>query len=336
MILSPAKRFGTLILHLSAWTIYILLYATIWREPNKEFAQALIYHLLLLPPKLFLVYTSLLYLVPRFLLKKRYVYFAVALILLSLSSAVLNQLYLHFILKSVSVNEQFWDMEMITKRLTFLNSPLLFALTFEGIKLNMQLSREKLNAELALLKNQLQPHFFFNTLNNLYSLVLQKSDLAPELILKLSGMMRYILYDSNKETVKLEEEVIFIINYIAIEKIRYGKRVKVTVDVPKSLPSIPFPPLILFTFIENAFKHGVAQEIEGGWIELKLAVEGPVLTYQVKNSLPIVTYTSQMESKEGIGLKNIRQRLQILYGDKHQFNCTQTATTFEAVLSVTL
>jgi two-component system, LytTR family, sensor kinase len=333
---SPLKRFGTLILHLSAWTIYILLYATIWREPNKGFGQALIYHLLLLPPKLFLVYASLLYLVPRFLLKKKYVYFAVALVLLSLSSAVLNQLYLHFILKSVSVNEQFWDIEMITKRLTFLNSPLLFALTFEGIKLNMQLSREKLTAELALLKNQLQPHFFFNTLNNLYGLVLGKSDLAPELILKLSGMMRYILYDSNKETVKLEEEVNFIINYIAIEKIRYGKRVKVTVDISESLPSIPFPPLILFTFIENAFKHGVAQEIEEGWIELKLAVEGSSLTYKIKNSLPIVTYTSQMESKEGIGLKNIRQRLQILYGDKHQFNCTQTATTFEAVLSVSL
>ena len=329
------KRSGTVALHLSAWTIYILLYATIWSEPNKGFAQALIYHLLLLPPKLFLVYASLLYLVPRFLLKKRYVYFAVTLVLLSLSSAVLNQLYVHFILKSVSVNEQFWDIEMITKRLTFLNSPLLFALTFEGIKLNMQLSREKLNAELALLKNQLQPHFFFNTLNNLYSLVLNKSDLAPELILKLSGIMRYILYDSNKETVKLEEEVNFIINYIAIEKIRYGKRVKVTVDA-ESLPSIQFPPLILFTFIENAFKHGVAQEIEEGWIELKLAVEGSRLTYKVKNSLPIVTYTSKMESKEGIGLTNIRQRLQIIYGDKHQFNCTETGNSFEAVLSVSL
>jgi two-component system, LytTR family, sensor kinase len=333
---SPPKRFGTLIFHLSAWTIYILLYATIWREPDKGFGQALIYHLLLLPPKLFLVYASLLYLVPRFLMKKKCGYFAVTLVLLSLSSAVLNQLYLHFVLKSVSVNERFWDIEMITKRLTFLNSPLLFALTFEGIKLNMQLSREKLNAELALLKNQLQPHFFFNTLNNLYSLVLQKSDLAPELILKLSGMMRYILYDSNKETVKLEEEVDFITNYIAIEKIRYGKRVKVTVDVPESLPSIQFPPLILFTFIENSFKHGVAQEIEEGWIELKLAIEEDTMIYKVKNSLPNLTSNSQMETREGIGLKNIRQRLEILYGDKHQFNCTQTATAFEAVLSVTL
>ena len=326
----------TWMLHLSAWTIYVLLYTTIWRDSNQGFAQALVYHLLLLPPKLFLVYASLLYLVPKFLLKKRYVSFAMTLVLLSLSSAVLNQLYLHYILKSVSVNERFWDIEMITKRLTFLNSPLLVALTFEGIKLNAQLSKEKLNAELALLKNQLQPHFFFNTLNNLYSLVLQKSDLAPELILKLSGMMRYILYDSNKETVKLEDEVNFIINYIAIEKIRYGKRVKVTVDVPESLPSIQFPPLILFTFVENAFKHGVAQEIEEGWIELKLAVEGSSLTYKVKNSLPIATYASQMETKEGIGLNNTRQRLQILYGDKHQFSCTQTASTYEAVLSFAL
>jgi len=325
-----------LALHISAWTIYILLYATIWREPNKGFFQALVFHLLLLPPKLFLVYASLLYLVPKFLLKKRYVTFVTTVILLSLSLAVLNQLYLHFVLKSVSVNERFWDIEMITKRLTFLNSPLLFALTFEGIKLNMQLSREKLNAELTLLKNQLQPHFFFNTLNNLYGLVLNKSDLAPELILKLSGMMRYILYDSNKEAVKLEEEIDFIINYIAIEKIRYGKRVKVTVDIPESFPSFQFPPLILFTFIENAFKHGIAQEIEEGWIELKLAVEGSNLTYKVKNSLPIVTYTSPMGTKEGIGLKNIRQRLQILYGDRHQFNCTQTINTFEAVLSITL
>lgn len=325
-----------MILHVSAWVVYILLYATIWREPNKEFAQALIYHLSLLPPKLFLVYVSLFYLVPQFLVKKRYTYFTLILILLSLTSAILNQLYLHFILKSVSVNEHFWDIEMITKRLTFLNSPLLFALTFEGIKLNMQLSREKLHAELALLKSQLQPHFFFNTLNNLYSLVLQKSELAPELILKLSSMMRYILYDSNKETVKLEEEVDFIINYIAIEKIRYGKRVKVTVDVPESLPSIQFPPLILFTFIENAFKHGVAQEIEEAQIELQIAMAGNSLTYKVRNSLPVVASATQMEAKKGIGLKNITQRLQIIYGDKHQFKYTSAAATFEAVLSIPL
>lgn len=321
--------------HVVAWSIYVVLYATLWRDSDRSFAQALVYNIELLPPKIILVYACILYLVPRFLVRKRYGYFVLGLLLMMTTAAVLNQVYLHFVLKLVD-GEAFWDLERISKRLTYLNSPLLVALTYEGIKLNVQLTREKLNAELALLRNQLQPHFFFNTLNNLYSLVLQKSDLAPELILKLSSMMRYILYDSNKETVPLEEEVNFINNYIAIEKIRYGKRVQVEWRVPDKLPPVQFPPLLLFTFMENAFKHGVAQEMEEAKIEGALSIKGKFLIYEVSNSLPPAAQHPQRATNEGIGLKNTGQRLEIIYGNSHKFTFHKTASKFIAYLSIPL
>lgn len=331
-MLRPLPELKKVAVHISAWSIYIVLYATLWRDSGKAFTEALIYNVELLPPKIILVYACLVYLVPHFLAKKRYGIFVLGLLLLMTGAAVINQCYLHFMLKSVG-SESFWDFEKISKRLTYLTSPLLVALTYEGIKMNAQLTKEKLNAELALLRNQLQPHFFFNTLNNLYSLVLHKSEHAPELLLKLSGMMRYILYDSSKEAVRLEEEVNFINNYIAIEKIRYGKRVHVEWEVPYKLPPIQFPPLLLFTFIENAFKHGVAQEIGEAKIEATLTIEHNTLVYRVSNSLP-PSPQGQKETTEGIGLKNTGQRLQIIYGSAHKFAFHKTASVFTAHLSI--
>ncbi len=321
-------------LHVIAWLVYLTLHSTIWRD-HASFSKAFTDNLLLLPPKLFLVYFSLEVLVPKYLLTKRYVMFSIALSALVLFVTVANQFYIHYVLGPADAPGTLWDPERISKRLTFLCSPMLVALTFEGIKLNTQLQKEKLASELALLKNQLQPHFFFNTLNNLYSLVLQKSDLAPDLILKLSDMMRYILTGSSRDTVSMKEEIDFILNYIAIEKIRYGKKVNVEAAFPASLPAISFPPLILFTFIENAFKHGVTHEIDEATIQVSLTVDRNVIAYEVRNSVQ-QHMQSAIATKTGIGLRNLEQRLRLIYGNKAAMRYDQCDNIFTASLSIVL
>ena len=327
--------------HIIAWSIYILLYTTLWREGQDTFGGAIAKQLWLLPPKLFLVYTTLLVLIPRLFLRRRYAFFFITLVLASLAGGLFNQALIHFVIPtSVSAiypNELFWDISRISKRLTYINSTLLFALTAEGIRMwyeqkeaNERLMKEKMAAELSLLKTQLQPHFFFNTLNNLYSLTLQKSDLAPQLILQMSDLMRYIITSSQLDHVLLTDEVNFIRGYIGIEAVRYTGKVKIDVDWPGNMDNIQVPPLTLFPFVENAFKHGVAEEVGSAWLTVDLKLDNGMLNYTVKNSYPAVGQSNGA----GIGLRNTKERLYIEYGNDMTFETKKSDRIFEANLVI--
>lgn len=172
-----------------------------------------------------------------------------------------------------------------------------------------QLEKEKVVAELQFLKNQTNPHFLFNTLNNLYALARKQSEKTPEAILQLSKFMRFVLYDTNRPTISLQEEVQMIGNYISLEKLRFGERVKVSFDTQKNLEAYQISPLILLPLVENAFKHGASELEEGGYINIVLEVEKGVLTFQVKNNF---RPDSGIRS-EGIGLSNLKRQLDLQY-----------------------
>ncbi len=332
------------VIHLLAWVIYILLYATLWRGPGETFEVAMIRQGWLLPPKLFLVYVALLILVPRFFLKRRYALFFLTLIATSLLGGLLNQVFVFYIapgsVELAGPAEQFWDVSRISKRLTYINSTLLFALTAEGIRMsyeqreaNARLVKEKMAAELSLLRTQLQPHFFFNTLNHLYSLSLQKSDQAPQFILQISDLMRYIITSSRLDRVSLLEEVNFIRDYVGIESVRYAGKVKVDAIFPENMDNIFIPPLTLFTFVENAFKHGVAEETGSGWIRIFLQVKNGSLEYHVKNSYP---ESGHSNSSAGVGLRNTQERLFIEYGRDMIFTTQKSKGVFEAYFMINI
>lgn len=337
------NRSEIVIAHIVAWSIYIILYATLWSDPWDPFGVAIVKQFWLLPPKLFLVYTALLVLIPQLFLKRRYVLFFIMLTLISFTGGLLNQVFVHFIIPAdvglLDPTEKFWDLGRMSKRLTYINSTLLFALTAEGIRMwyeqketNARLTKEKMAAELSLLKTQLQPHFFFNTLNNLYSLALQKSDLAPQLILQMSDLMRYIINSSQIDRVSLTEEVNFIRGYIGIESVRYTNKVKVDATWPEGMDDIRIPPLTLFPFVENAFKHGVAEETGSGWITVVLKLNNGMLLYNVKNSYPEVHQTKGA----GIGLRNTKERLIIEYGNDMNFETMKADGVFDASLLIKL
>lgn len=194
-----------------------------------------------------------------------------------------------------------------------------------------QLEKDKVVAELQFLKNQTNPHFLFNTLNNLYALARKQSEKTPEAILQLSKFMRFVLYDTNKPTISLEEEVQMIGNYISLEKLRFGERVKVNFDKPNDLRSYRISPLILLPLVENAFKHGASEMEETGFINISLNVANGLLRLKVVNSVNANSH----ESGQGIGLTNLKRQLDLQYPE-HQLSSSIENDTYTATLVLNL
>ena len=162
---------------------------------------------------------------------------------------------------------------------------------------------EKLDAELKFLKAQIHPHFLFNTLNNLYSLTLQSSSKSSEVVLKLSNLLDYMLYECNVKEVPLNKEINQIQNFIDLEKLRYGERLEVSFTAKGDFHNKRIPPLLLIPFIENAFKHGVSQEIENTFVSIDLTAKQNQLIFKVENSKTNEHTTNDKTYTKGIGLK---------------------------------
>jgi two-component system LytT family sensor kinase len=198
---------------------------------------------------------------------------------------------------------------------------------------NIELSKEKVEAELKLLKSQIHPHFLFNTLNNLYSLTLQKSDQAPEVILKLSEMLDYMLYECNGPIVSLEKELQFLQNYIALEKLRFGERLKVMFKQKGFFANRKIAPLLLFPFVENSIKHGAGSNNQDSWITIEAILDHKILLFSVENN---VKDQLQKQNASGLGLVNVRKRLEMLYGDKQQLQIEQKEGKYSVRLALDL
>lgn len=183
-------------------------------------------------------------------------------------------------------------------------------------QLNKQLIKSKAEAEIKLLKGQLQPHFLFNSLNNIYSLALIKSDLTADSILKLTELLDYLVYRANLEKVTLSKEIQLLKNYVDLEKLRYGEKLKIEMELDKKIDSIKIAPLLLLPFAENCFKHGGVGRNGFFEITIQLQAINSRLFFQIENSKKIKKRIDDISG--GVGLKNIRQRLQLLYPDKHE------------------
>ncbi|HUR10555.1 MAG TPA: histidine kinase [Flavitalea sp.] len=195
-----------------------------------------------------------------------------------------------------------------------------------------QLRIEKQEAELNYLKSQTNPHFLFNTLNNIYSLARDKSDLAPESILRLSKILRFMLYEAGGAYIAIEQELKIISDYIALEKLRYDETLTVNFnhDIEDIRQSVP--PLLLIPLVENAFKHGVSETRNQPFVDIHLSVSKRKLTFSVKNSTEIFSIDG---FKENIGLSNLRRQLELLYTD-YNLSVQQGDSVFTATLKINL
>jgi two-component system LytT family sensor kinase len=205
-----------------------------------------------------------------------------------------------------------------------------------------QLFQEKTKAELQLLKAQVHPHFLFNTLNNIYYFTLSDSPKAAELINKLSGLLHYILNECNQPLVQLKKEINMVRDYMALEKIRYGQQMNMTIDIQdKDSPPLArevgrglIAPLLLIPFVENSFKHGVSKMLAHPWVKLEIIIENNTLHFSITNSRP---KEAEPHVKKGnIGLKNVKKRLELLYPGTHDLNIISEPESFFVSLKVPL
>ena len=307
----------------------MLFFVVLYGSFNDEYWLQLQLQLLFLPDKVIPTYLTLYYLMPRFLLKERYTQFFVGLALILLVAGWLHWTLQYFVEQPLFYPNESWGPYLypakILKATTYIYPYVLVALLIKFLKhwyaqqqITADLAKGRLETELKFLRTQLHPHFLFNTLNNLYALTLKKSDKAPELVLKLSDLMDYMLYEcGDTERVPLDREVQFVQNYFEIERLRYGERLDIRTHIHYSSSGLMIAPLIFLPFLENAFKHGVSAELENVWIELDLRVKGQQLDFRIRNSKPVSPTTNGNGHGNGIGLRNVRRRLELQYGEDH-------------------
>ncbi|NJN33221.1 MAG: histidine kinase [Saprospiraceae bacterium] len=203
------------------------------------------------------------------------------------------------------------------------------------VRTQQELETRTIQSELNFLKSQINPHFLFNTLNSLYALTLKKSNEAPEVVIKLSEMMRYMLYDCNEPIVSLEKEIAYIKNYLDLEKLRH-KNMNIQFTIEGEPNDLKIAPLIFIAFIENAFKHGASNTLNSGFVQIHMYIEKDELNLYVENSKPESQPQTQHKRSGGIGLVNVKRRLQILYPHSNHLDIYDNPDTYGINLWVKL
>ncbi|KUJ60176.1 hypothetical protein AR687_18955 [Flavobacteriaceae bacterium CRH] len=338
------------VLHCLYWTFFLFFYVSNKSDNEGYYEYIFVYCWKILAQATF-GYGLIYWIIPETLNKKRY--------LLFLSSA-LGWFYLIFTLlmtfkyfylepkfpgffddwlgHKMTVPERLTSFKLILREFSFLTYPVII-LGFISFNRKQQrllkLEEEKKSMELKVLKNQLNPHFLFNTLNNLYTLTLKKDDKAPEVIAKLSEILDFVLYRCNEDYVSVEKEISLIENYISLEKLRYAENrldLLFTKDIQQSNK---ISPLIILTFIENAFKHGVINETEKAIIRLNLESKKQQIIFSIENTKP-QNELGSISDKSKIGLENVRKQLDLLYPKKHHLEIQETQTNYTVKLYLTI
>lgn len=202
----------------------------------------------------------------------------------------------------------------------------------EAERLRAEAEREMVRAELELLKAQLHPHFLFNTLNNLYALVLKQSDKAPDMLMRLSGILSYVLYESNVPEVLLSQEIRICRDYVALESERYGERLDISMTFDGDIAERKIAPMLFQPFIENAFKHGTSEQLGNVWISIDLSVQDDQLLFRVINSRQPDAHAAG----QGLGIANVRKRLALLYPGRSTLTAIPRDEEFILTLQIDL
>ena len=336
------KRGWQIFLHVLFWVL-IMSFLLFVAHGEAKFSNIDIVIIFIVYPliSVSLFYLNYLYLIPQYLDKKQYGLYALSIvatiIIYALGKYGVALIFKGNILTRVKGHEiGFWTyfISAIFTNILFLFLSAVLKFTsdwFLNERIQRELENQRLSAELAFLKSQINPHFLFNSLNSIYSLAYQRSETTPEAILKLSEIMRYMLYECNDNRVDLAKEIQYLHNYIDLQKIRFGEKAYINFKVEGNIDTQQIVPLILIAFIENGFKHGVANNPLTP-IYMSIEVSGPHLQFYMQNK----KHTNNRDASGGIGLNNVRRRLNLLYPGKYNLEIQDETTTYTVELSLVL
>ena len=329
------------------WIGYFTFNTIRWGSFYSDYAYSFKSNLIEFPFHIALSYIFIFYLLPKLFNGKVIDFFT--LLVISLGLALVLKFLVAYYFTSGDVMPEYAGITS-TLNLAYATSYLLGQIYVIGfvtaIKLAIDWIKQKeyltetnemlLENELKYLRSQIQPHFFFNTLNNLYSLTIDKSDKAPDLILKLSDLMKYFLYETGKEFQTLENEISHIKDYIEIEKLRYDENLKVNFNINSKTKKVIVKPLILIPLVENAFKHGARNSKKNGYITIDLNATSNLLDFRIENSFEKPTKKIKAQIG-GIGLTNLKKRLELNYGpDFYNLDITKEKNKYIAHLKIKL
>ncbi len=339
--------------HLLFWVTTLLMSAFVRGLYYQDTAVAFYENFILLPPKIGAAYLLCYYQIPYLIFRRKYVQFVLSFLLSSfifmticriLAVHVVEEFFREGIFVKESIVEILTDYKVMLKVYFFrvYTIGLILAVLklikdhFEEKHQREILEKEKATAELNFLKAQLHPHFLFNTLNNLYLLTLQKSDKAPETLIKLADMLDYMLYQCNAPTVPIGKEITLIENYIDLEKLRYGERLHLEFTKDIDDKQTPIAPLLLLSIIENAFKHGAIGAVKDPILRINLTVVDHQLQAQVFNTKPARVQDDPMQYKKGIGVSNTRRQLELIYPQQYELLIDDQEETYTVQLNIDL
>jgi two-component system, LytTR family, sensor kinase len=326
------KKYLTITVHIAAWACFFLLPIVFFprpKDPNFQINEGILWMFVTMDA--FLVafyYSNTNIFIPKLLTQRKWAWYILIIIACLLLFTYIPRLFEDLIREDAPerLKGHFKPRRHNLIPYPFSGSTAVFFLVFtvstctrviqewlSTEKKNEQIERDKLVTELSFLKTQINPHFLFNTLNNIYSLALIKSDATAGAVLKLSSIMRYVLNETKHDWVPLEKEIEFVNHFIDLQKVRLTDKMKITFNVAGNVEGKQIAPLILIPFIENAFKYGISTK-EPAEIIIDLKAEEKLISFYVKNK---IFTTEHDKNGHSIGLKNTRRRLELLYPEKH-------------------
>lgn len=334
--------------HIIFWSIYFILNTLRWGSYFNDYSYSLKTNLIGFPIHMTLSYLNIYVFMPKLVFKRKYILY-VGFLLTSLFIMLLVKFNLTYFL----VSENVWPegSEVISKLTLNYSIDMmigeLYVITFAtAIKITMDWLKEhkrltdleklQLETELLFLRSQISPHFFFNTLNNIYSLSLENSNKTSKIIIKLSELMRYLLYETKKKKQSLEKEIVCIQNYLDLERIRFDENLEVNMTISGDIKNKKIAPILLLSFIENAFKHGANKNIGKIRIDIDFKIIEDFLYFSISNPNPAISeFEQHFKTSRGIGLKNVKKRLALGYkNDEYNLEIKNSNNSFIVELKI--
>jgi sensor histidine kinase YesM len=336
--ITPSSKGIRVLYHVLFWIALYVLDVLIFGIGYENLDHFVTLVLAEIPPQVFLAYTVMYWIIPRYVKNKRFNESLLLLLVAFIASGFVGHLFF-FPFNLYEPNTSIADIPKIFVRgfYALLHASIFVAIKlikmwYENEKRVSEMEKSKLESELKMLKDQVNPHFMFNTLNNLYGLIGKNPIHAQESVLRLSRIMHHMLYESNHNRITMLQEIRCIRDYIELEKLRYPGNLSISLNVQDDVHELSIVPLTIFPFVENSFKHGASEMIEDAWINIDFSTFRNSFVFKIENGKgPKVTSGSK-----GIGLNNVKRRLELIYGEDHSLQIIDGTETFLVILKVSL
>ncbi len=330
--------------HVLFWAISFYVLLRLFAYSDQVAAVDVIYTFLFHLSIFLAVYVNLIWLIPYYLHTRKYTWYFILLIVLVAISIGCNLFTFNYLSDLLFPDYYFiayygfWEIAQFIIAYIIITSLIKLSKSwFQYQEMQSQLRRlesEKSAAEMSALKSQMNPHFLFNSLNNLYALALDRDDRTPSFILRLSQTMRYLLYESNTDFGPLEKEIEHLQNFVEMQGLRVGEKAKISFEVQGDPAGKQVAPLLFLPLVENGFKHGIKGDTAGAFIKINLHILDHQLVLKTENNKGIVDEVKSGSYSGGVGLENLKRRLSLLYPGKHRLEITDGMNTFIVILKI--